>query len=87
MLSLQMASKLTLTRSRLSPVDIKELQSFIGLGNYYRRFISGFSIVEEPLYELSRKVVSFQRQMEQESAFNELRLAYPDFFPDAIIRT
>ena len=59
--------------------------------NYYKWFISGFSIVAEPLYELSRKGVSFQRQMEQESAFNELKhrltiapvLAYPDFSPDA----
>ena len=58
--------------------------------NYYRRFISRFSIVREPLYELSRKVVSFQWQMEQESAFNELKhrltippvLLYPDFSPD-----
>ena len=55
--------------------------------NYYRRFISRFSIVAEPHYELSRKVVSFQWQMEQESAFNELKhrltippvLPYPDF--------
>ena len=45
----------------------------------------------EPLYKLSRKGVSFQWQMEQESAFNELKhrltiapvLAYPDFTPDA----
>ena len=29
----------------------------------------------------------YQRQMKQESAFNELHLAYPDFCPDAIIRT
>ena len=41
----------------LPPVDIKELQSLISLGNYYRRFIYGFSIVGEPLYELSRKGV------------------------------
>ena len=95
-MSLQMASKIDpdkveTVRTWPPPVDIKELQSFIGLGNYYRRFISGFSIVAEPLYELSRKGVSFQWQMEQESAFNELKhrltiapvLAYPDFSPDA----
>ncbi|PFX14078.1 Retrovirus-related Pol polyprotein [Stylophora pistillata] len=37
------------------PVDIKELQSFLGLASYCRRFISGFSIIAEPLYKLSRK--------------------------------
>ena len=44
----------------------------------------------EPLYKLSRKGVSFQWQMEQESAFNEVKhrftiapvLAYPDFSRD-----
>ena len=59
--------------------------------HYYRQFISRFSIVAEPLYELSRKGLSFQRQMKQESAFNELKhrltiapvLAYPDLSPDA----
>ena len=83
MLSLQMASKLTLTRSRAPKLHWSS--------HYYRPFISGLSIVPEPLYELSRKGVSFQRQMEQESAFNELKhrltiapvLIYPDFSPDA----
>ena len=72
-------------------VDIKELQSFLSLASYYRQFFSGFSIIAEPLYKLSRKGVSFQWQMEQESALNELKyrltiapvLAYPDFSPDA----
>ena len=40
--------------------------------NYYKWFISGFSIVAEPLYELSRKGVFFQWQM-----------PYPDFSPHA----
>ena len=76
-----------------TPVDIKELQSFIGLAITIGGLFldSRFSIVTEPLYELSRKGVSFQWQMEQESAFNELKhrltiapvSAYPDFSPDA----
>ena len=83
--------KVETVRTWSTLVDIKELQSFLGLASYYRRFISGFSIIAEPLYKLSRKGVAFQWQTEQESAFNELKdrltiapvLAYPDFSPDA----
>ena len=70
-----------------TPVDVKELQSFLGLASYYRRFISRFSIIAEPLYKLCRKGTSFYWQREQQSAFEDLKnrlisapiLAYPDF--------
>ncbi|KAL9970389.1 hypothetical protein ACROYT_G022754 [Oculina patagonica] len=59
--------------------------------SYYRRFISGFSIIAEPLYKLCRKGVQFDWQQEQQTAFEELKhrlvsapvLAYPDFSSDA----
>ena len=41
------------------PLNVKELQSFLGLASYYRKFILGFSIIAEPLYQLCRKTVSF----------------------------
>ena len=83
--------KVETVRTWPTSVDIKELQSFLSLASYYRRFNSGFSIIVEPLYKFSRKGVSFQWQLEQESAFNELKyrltiapvLAFPDFSPDA----
>lgn len=31
------------------PLNVKELQSFLGLASYYRKFILGFSIITEPL--------------------------------------
>ncbi|KAL9952487.1 hypothetical protein ACROYT_G039751 [Oculina patagonica] len=73
------------------PVNVKELQSFLGLASYYRKFILGFSIIAEPLYQLCRKNVAFTWQQEQQSAFEELKdrlvsapvLAYPDFSPEA----
>ena len=73
------------------PLDVKELQSFLGLASYYRRFISGFSIIAEPLYKLCRKGVQFDWQRERQTAFEELKhrlvsapvLAYPDFSPEA----
>ena len=72
-----------------TPADVKELQGFLGLASYYRRFISDFSIIAEPLNKLCRKGVPFHWLQEQQSAFEELKhrltsapvLAYPDFSP------
>ena len=73
------------------PVNVKELQSFLGLAGYYRKFILGFSSIAEPLYTLCRKNIPFSWQQEQQAAFEELKdrlvsapvLAYPDFSPAA----
>ena len=73
------------------PVNLKELQSFLGLAGYYRKFILGFSSIAEPLYTLCRKNIPFSWQQEQQAAFEELKdrlvsapiLAYPDFSPMA----
>lgn len=32
------------------PASIKQVQSFLGLATYYRKFIKGFSIIASPLY-------------------------------------
>lgn len=70
------------------PLNMKELQSFLGLAGYYRKFIFGFSIViAEPLRKLCRKNVPFCWQQEQQAVFEELKyclvsapvLGYPDF--------
>ena len=37
------------------PSSIKEVQSFIGLANYYRRFIPNFSSIAHPLHSLLEK--------------------------------
>ena len=74
-----------------TPENLTELQSFLRLASYYRRFIVDFSIVAEPLYRLSKKEVKFQWEPEQRKAFEELKhrftsapvLAYPDFSPGA----
>ena len=73
------------------PLNVKELQRFLGLASYYRKFTLGFSIIAEPLYHLCRNTVSFSRQQEQQAAFEELKghlisapvLAYPNFSAEA----
>ena len=62
---------------------MKELQSFVGLASYYRKFILGFSVIVQN--------VSFSWQQEQQSAFEKLKdylvsapvLAYPNFSAEA----
>jgi len=41
--------------SWLAPRNIKEVQKFLGLTNYYRRFIENFARIVAPLHMLVRK--------------------------------
>jgi len=39
----------------LAPRNVKEVQKFLGLANYYRRFIKDFARIAAPLHALVRK--------------------------------
>lgn len=52
-----------------SPVNVSQVQSFIGLCNFYNRFIKNFSEVFAPLYSLLKKNAKFQWSAEQEQCF------------------
>ena len=60
------------------PRTLKELQSFLGLANYYRKFIKNYSRIAAPLTDALQKMsisrpVEFTEQMEQ--AFRDLKQA------------
>lgn len=69
------------------PRNVKEMQSFHGLANYYRKFIPGFAKIATPLYQLTNKDQPFIWTEECTEAFTALKkalttspvLAYPDF--------
>ena len=69
-----------------TPTCVKEIQSFLGLTNYYRRFIPGFAKLAHPLNHLLRKNVKFVWSIEAQEAFDNIKskfssspvLAYPD---------
>ena len=41
------------------PTTLKQLRSFLGFGNYYRKFIKNYSDLTRPLNELLRKNTEF----------------------------
>lgn len=52
---------------------VKELQSFLGLENYYRRFIYNFATIAKPLTQLLKKGVKFTWSAECDEAFTTLK--------------
>ena len=56
-----------------TPKNLHEVRSFIGLCSYYRRFIQGFSILDGPLHELTKKKVKYQWTTKEDNAFKTLK--------------
>ena len=75
------------------PNKVKELQSFLGFRNYYRRFINKFAEIARPLYALTSSKKKFEWDQEAEKAFKELKqamvsppvLSYPDYDKQFIV--
>jgi hypothetical protein len=42
------------------PTSVGDIQSFLGLARYYRRFIEGFSKIRKPMTELLEKDKKFE---------------------------
>ncbi|KAJ1194909.1 hypothetical protein NDU88_004194 [Pleurodeles waltl] len=59
-----------------SPCNVKEIQSFLGFANFYRRFISNFSQTVTPITRLLKKGVKFEWTKEAENAFNFLKNSF-----------
>ena len=56
--------------------NIKEVQKFLGLANYYRRFIKDFAKIAAPLHVLVRKEQKQKWEKEQEEAFEKLKAVF-----------
>ncbi|UYV75437.1 hypothetical protein LAZ67_13000274, partial [Cordylochernes scorpioides] len=57
------------------PKKVKEVQSFLGMCSYYRKFIKDFSKIADPLTNLIKKSVPFTWTERQEEAFQTLKTA------------
>src|SRR5436853_769558 len=56
-----------------APTTVKEVQSFLGFANFYRRFIEGYSKLTRPLTDLTKKSEKFIWSRECEIAFEQLK--------------
>jgi hypothetical protein len=69
------------------PTDITTLRRFLGLANYYRRYIKDYSLIAAPLLELLKQNVAFAWNNITQHAFDKLKeylvsapiLGYPNF--------
>lgn len=77
------------------PTSRREVQQFLGLASYYRRFVKDFACIARPLHRLIERNASFTWTADCQGAFDELRqrlcsaplLAYPDFSRQFILDT
>ena len=78
-----------------TPTCVRDLQSFLGLVNYYRRFVRQMSTIAGPLYALLKKDVTFGWGEVEQTAFDQLKQALtspplmllPNFDRDFVLHT
>ena len=78
-----------------TPKSTKEVQQFLGLASYYRRFVKNFASVAAPLHKLTEKHSIFRWTPSCQEAFNNLKarlisapiLALPDWSKPFVLDT
>lgn len=77
------------------PNSLRTLRGFLGILNYYKRFIPNLSEKQSPLFELLRKSTRWKWDENREKAFQELKSSFhenlllynPDYNETFILRT
>lgn len=77
------------------PKSVKDIQSFLGLCNYYRRFVKDFALIAKPLTDLTKKSKPFHWTETEQITFDTLKsrltsepvLQYPNFDQTFILTT
>lgn len=57
-----------------TPTNVKQMQSFLGLTCYFRKFIPQYSLIARPLSDLLKDKVEFRFDEEQKHAFQQLKI-------------
>ena len=78
-----------------TPKSTMEIQQFLGLVSYYRRFVKDFADIAHPLNRLTERNANFHWTQECQIAFDTLRgcltaspvLAYPDYTKPFVLDT
>ena len=77
-----------------TPKSVRDVRSFLGLCNYYRRFVKSYADTARPLNQLLKKSTTFEWSTDANDAFLKLRnhlittpiLAYPELKSDEPLR-
>ena len=64
--------KVNSVKEQPTPRNVKDVQAFLGIINYYRKFIERFSQIAQPLTALTRKDVTFVQGHNYKEAFKKL---------------
>jgi hypothetical protein len=56
-----------------SPKPVKELRSFLGLADYYRKFVQRFRVISRPLIDFLKKSTIFVWTDDHEATFQTLK--------------
>jgi hypothetical protein len=57
----------------MPPMNVSEIQSFLGLAGYYQWFIKDFSKIAKPMMKLLEKNKAFEWTEECQTSFEELK--------------
>ena len=70
-----MKGKLNAVHEWETPTNVKDIRSFLGFANYYRRFVPGYASIAAPLTMLTKKDVLWHWGPLQCRAFEGLKSA------------
>ena len=70
------SQKIEVVKQWPRPTSTTDMRSFLGLANYYRRFVEGFSSIASPLTRLTQKMVKFQWSDDCEKSFAKLKTRF-----------
>ena len=87
--------KIEVVKEYPCPSSVKEVRAFLGLANYYRKFVQNYSTIASPLTSLLAKDKPFSWTEDCQLAFDKLKetltsppiLVYPDFNKQFILST
>ena len=67
------AAKLAGIKQWPEPTTVKQVRSFLGFANFYRKFIGHYSELARPLNSLTKKDIKFEWTEEHQKAFDMLK--------------